>query len=71
MLFRTEMTLEAIEKWLENLPDSPDDNSACHPLPPDFQWNDPYERAKEMNVMLTDLGQCGFSFLPFLFFILF
>lgn len=55
MLFRTEMSTDAIERWLATLPIDPTD--ASHPLPPDFKWDDPPERAKHMKIVLADLGQ--------------
>ncbi|GJE90013.1 kinase-like protein [Phanerochaete sordida] len=55
MLFRTEMTPDAIEQFVAQLPSDEDD--ALHPLPADFHWNDPEERIRKMNVVLTDLGQ--------------
>ncbi|EKM54813.1 uncharacterized protein PHACADRAFT_96522 [Phanerochaete carnosa HHB-10118-sp] len=55
MLFHTEMSPEAIEKWLGTLPADPSD--ACYPLPADFKWDDPPERVKDMRITLTDLGQ--------------
>ncbi|EKM54806.1 uncharacterized protein PHACADRAFT_210586 [Phanerochaete carnosa HHB-10118-sp] len=55
IFLRTEMSPEAIDHWLKTLPEDQDDNS--YPLPPDFKWDDPLERVKNMRIALTGLGQ--------------
>ena len=55
MLFKTKMTDEEIEIWISKLPN--DDKSHPLPFPQDLTPDSPLNVVKNIEIILTDLGQ--------------